>query len=181
MISKGTAHTTSSSSALACIVVVVAMGSSAAHGSSDADAGALAQGQFGLPRLAQADSLPTSEASLRTSISNEVAEAWKRSDYSFLNSTAQRYLVTRAKTYSGKWRLSVFYSALSERLEIEWPDQWYLADRGVCGCKVPDPANYQEADRRWDALRAKVDQWARRAPQSPRPKLALAQMLVNRA
>src|SRR5215470_9540893 len=69
---------------------------------------------------AQRDMQPGSEAGLRLQIFGQVAAAWKRSDFAWLDSTADEYIRTRVRTYSGKWRLAVFYCcALSEQLDIE--------------------------------------------------------------
>jgi hypothetical protein len=121
-----------------------------------------------------------SDTELRQQISDAVAAAWRRSDYHWLDSTADEYIRTRAKTYSGKWRLSVFYSALSDALSIDWPVDWY-SNGTACRCKIPEPTRYVEANRRWNEVREKVDEWVKQAPQSAHAKLALAQLLVNRA
>jgi hypothetical protein len=139
------------------------------------------------PKLAVAQPEPTplylragSDMELRHEISNAVAAAWRRSDFHWLDSTADEYVRTSAKTYSGKWRLSVFYSALSDAMSIDWPVEWY-GNGAACRCKIPDPTRYEEANRRWDELRVKLGRWINQAPQSAHAKLALAQMLVNRA
>ncbi len=121
-----------------------------------------------------------SEAQLRDRISDEVAAAWRRADFQWLDSTADEYVHTRAKTQSGKWRLAVFYSGLSDQLAIDWPVEWH-APGTTCRCKIPDPTHYDEANRRWYDVRKKVDEWVKQAPQSAHAKLALAQMLVNEA
>lgn len=134
------------------------------------------------PLLASTSNLQAgSDAELRDRISNEVAAAWRRSDFYWLDSTADEYVRTRAKTYSGKWRLSVFYSALSDQLSIDWPIEWYGVGGTACRCAIPDPTRYEEANRRWDNTRRKVDEWVKQAPHSAHAKLVLAQMLVNRA
>lgn len=122
-----------------------------------------------------------SDAELRKQIASQVAQAWKESNFAWLDSTADEYVRTRAKTYSGKWRLSIFYSTLSCQLKIDPPDDWYLPDPEVCRCRIPNPKYYEEADGRWGAVRTKLDQWLAQAPQSVHTKIALAQMFVNRA
>jgi hypothetical protein len=128
---------------------------------------------------AEGDSDP--ETRLRSQISAQIADAWKRSDFASLDATADEYVRTRARTYSGKWRLSIFHASLSGQLDIDWPAEWYIPEYGPCRCKIPNPAHYEEADRRWDEVRAKVDTWIKQNPKSPHAKVVLAQMLVNRA
>jgi hypothetical protein len=89
---------------------------------------------------------------------------------------------------TGKWRLSLFHADLSDQLTIVWPAEWYLPDKGAdarnparCVCKRPNPAHYKEAERRWNQLRSKVDGWVGQPSQSPHAKIALAQLLINRA
>jgi Domain of unknown function (DUF4034) len=122
------------------------------------------------------------EKVLRESISRSVQNAWAKSDFAALDSAAEDYVQTRARTFSGKWRLAIFYGSLSDQMQIEWPDDWWLTEaRRGCRCKIPDPDRYQEADLRWDALQAKFDLWRERFPRSPHAQVARAQFLVNRA
>jgi hypothetical protein len=121
------------------------------------------------------------EMTLRASISDDVADAWKTANFSRLDATADEYIRSRAKTYSGKWRLAIFYGALSDQLQITWPAEWNLPGSGPCRCDTPNPMFYREADRRWDAINARVRGWVKLAPRSPHAKLALALMLANRA
>lgn len=122
------------------------------------------------------------ETQLRDEITNKVKSAWAKGDFAQLDAMAESYARTQAKTLSGKWELSVFYAGLSDAIEIPWDADGYLAvSDGMCSCKVPDPARYQEADRRWDAVFAKAEQWVERFPASPHARIALAQYFVNRA
>lgn len=128
----------------------------------------------------QAVATAGSERELRERISAEVAAAWKGRDFRRLDATADEYLRTRARTYSGKWRLSVWYDALSDQLRIDWPDEWYSRQTpSGCRCKIPDPAHYGDAEPRWKAVHATVEEWMRRSPHSVHAKLALAQLFVN--
>ena len=122
------------------------------------------------------------ETALREAIAKRVQDAWANSDFAKLDSLADEYVRTRARTFSGKWRLAVFAEALSGQMRIAWPDDWWLADRQPqCRCYVPDPARYQEADFRWNALQEKLDLWVKQSPHSPHAQVSRAQFLVNRA
>jgi hypothetical protein len=122
------------------------------------------------------------ETALREAIAKDVQDAWANSSFKKLDSLADEYVRTRARTFSGKWRLAVFAEALSGQMRIAWPDEWWLAERQPeCRCHIPDPARYQQADLRWNALQEKLDLWIKQFPNSPHAQVARAQFLVNRA
>jgi hypothetical protein len=88
----------------------------------------------------------------------------------------------RERTLSGKWRLAIYIQALSEQLKIAWPAQWYLVENpGDCVCKVPNPAQYDEARRRWKVLGEKLEGWLSKYPHSAHARIALAQLAINEA
>jgi hypothetical protein len=122
-----------------------------------------------------------SEVELRKSMIKQVADAWRASDFAWLDVTADEYARTGAKTYSGKSRLDFFYGALHDQLKIAWPVGWYRASPPSCQCEIPDPAHYEEADNRWQVVRAKLNTWVAQAPDSSNAKLALVEMLLQRA
>jgi hypothetical protein len=156
--------------------LLISIAMSSAEGSQGCPAGAPVA-----PGATRTAAQPESEATLRKQISDQVADAWAKSDFVTLDSEAEQYIRTRAKTYSGKSRLSIFSCALSDQLQIDWPAAWYLPESGSCQCNMPDPGRYQEAEKRWDIVRTKVDSWIKQAPASPHADIALAQMFVNRA
>jgi hypothetical protein len=125
---------------------------------------------------------PDPEIGLRAAIAKGVQDAWANSDFAKLDSMADEYVRTRARTFSGKWRLAIFAEALSGQMQIAWPDDWWLAERELgCRCHIPDPARYQEADLRWNVLQERLDLWVKGFPRSPHAQVARAQFLVNRA
>jgi len=95
---------------------------------------------------------------------------------------ADKYVSDEDRTLSGKWRLAIFYGALSDLLDISWPKDEYLPDvEGSCVCKRPDPLKIDIAEREWDGVYSKVEQWIHRYPNSPHARIVEAQFFVNRA
>lgn len=147
-------------------------------GASGADTSSLPQAP---PSPAPAQLGRDAEMALRNRIADEVKTAWDASDFAALDSMADRYVRTRAKTLSGKWRLAVYAAAVADQMSIDWPSEWYLPEADEnCRCQAPKPARYPEADRRWNALRARVDDWSKRFPRSPHAQIATAQYLIRR-
>ena len=132
------------------------------------------------PSLASNHAEP--ETALREKIATDVRDAWAKSDFTKLDSDADRYLLTRARTFSGKWRLAIFAEALSAQMKIEWPEDWWLVElQPNCRCNIRTPVHCRSADLRWNLLQEKLDLWTKRFPGSPHAQIARAQFLVNRA
>lgn len=122
------------------------------------------------------------ENALRDAIATAVTVAWNKADFAALDAMADEYARTRAKTLSGKWRLAVYDEAVTQQMRIDWPTDWFvLKPQPGCACGVPDPARYAEAELRWDAVGAKLDQWRKRAPKSAYVQVARANYLSKRA
>jgi hypothetical protein len=121
------------------------------------------------------------ERALRAQIQADVTAAWMRSDFETLERMAEQFAAKRAKTLSGKWRLSLYARALAGAFAIEWPKEFNSTADAGCPCPSPDPARYAEADARWQVVAAKVDAWSARYPQSPIAINAKALYLIQRA
>jgi len=130
---------------------------------------------------AETEKVPGSEAELREAIALRISALWSAGDFGSLEAMAEQYARTHARTYSGKWRLSLFYMDLSDQLTIPWPSEWYGTDAISCQCKVPDVTHYDEAERRWNDMQAKLHGWMERSPDSLHARLAMANLLLNRA
>jgi len=122
------------------------------------------------------------ETHLRNAVTAQVGELWSKADFAGLDSMADKYVQTKERTLSGKWRLAIFYGALSDLLAISWPNDGYLPDEdGSCQCIRPNPSKFNVAEREWDEVYSKVGQWIHRFPNSPHARIVQAQFFVNRA
>jgi hypothetical protein len=121
------------------------------------------------------------ELDLRLSIQRAVVEAWDRSDYSALDRMAESYASTRERTFSGKWRLTLYDQALSSQLQVQWPREYRLFDPTItCECTAPDPHYYDRAEERWATVDQKTQNWLRAYPGSPHAIVARARYFSNR-
>jgi Domain of unknown function (DUF4034) len=134
------------------------------------------------PQSAASSSGEDAETHLRNALAAQVSELWAKADFAGLDSMADSYIQTKERTLSGKWRLSIFYGALSELLAISWPNDGYLTDEsGSCACKRPIPSKFDVAEGEWDHVYLKIGQWIHRYPNSPHARIVQAQFFVNRA
>ena len=122
------------------------------------------------------------DAQQRALINSSICEAWHISNFELIERMAQEYQSTRARTNSGKWLLSVYYSALEQCLMIDWPDTLsYIPAGAPANNLIPDPKNYTLADERWDALLVSIDFWQKQYPKSSNSIIAKAIYYHNRA
>jgi hypothetical protein len=122
------------------------------------------------------------ETQLRNSITARVDELWEKSDFAGLDSLADTYVETKARTLSGKWKLPLFYDAISRRLEISWPKDGYLPEPNPSWSRTrPDPARFEVAEQEWENIYPKVRDWAKRYPRSAHARIATAKYFINRA
>ena len=122
------------------------------------------------------------ETQLRNAVTARVGELWSKADFAGLDLMADKFVQTKERTLSGKWRLAIFYGGMSDLLAISWPKDGYLSDEdGSCECKRPIPSKFDAAERKWDDVYAKVKQWIQRYPNSPHARIVEAQFFVNRA
>jgi Domain of unknown function (DUF4034) len=156
------------------LVILIPLGNSAT--------GAAVRGMSLPAPSAPSSSVEDAETHLRNAVVAQAVELWAKSDFSSLDSMADRYVQTKERTLSGKWRLAIFYGALSDLLAIPWPNDGYLPDEDAsCLCKRPNPSQFGVAEREWDDVHSKVEQWIRRYPNSPHARIVQAQFFVNRA
>jgi hypothetical protein len=122
------------------------------------------------------------EIDLRNSIQKTVSDAWTGSNFAALDDMADNFATTRARTFSGKWRLDVYLVALSGNLQIAWPTEYRLSKPGEsCKCMAPDPRFYAKAEELWSVIDKKTRDWVVARPKSPHSVVARAQYLMNRA
>lgn len=121
------------------------------------------------------------ERALRAEIAGGVERAWQLDDFAALDGMAEDFSRNRTKTFSGKWRLDVYGQALSKQINVEWPNEWNRLANASCRCFVPDPRHYEDAAKRWDTVRAKLESWQAKSPRSDQAWLALAAYDINRA
>ena len=118
------------------------------------------------------------ERVLRNQLIAQIQEAWRASDFAFLERTAEEYASKRTRTLTGKWRLSVYEAALKSVFQIPFPEAHFDP---TCKCKVPAVAYYGEADALWKAVESKADAWIAKYPASPHAINAKAALLIQRA
>lgn len=123
------------------------------------------------------------ETQARADVTAEARQAWNNNDFNTLDTLAEKYGTSKAKTPSGKWKLAVFDDTLSTQLRIDWPDSWNVpeaAGRPQCKCNAPLPDKYQVADYRWELVHQKILSWIKQNPSSTYSQIALAHYLKNR-
>lgn len=94
----------------------------------------------------------------RAAIETEVYRALEAEDFPKLEAMSGLYRATEARTSSGLWKLTMFYSGI---------DAFFDMDR--------------KEDGYWVAAERIAAAWVERYPQSPSARLAFAQLLLNRA
>ncbi len=117
------------------------------------------------------------DRALRNTIIGQVQNAWSDSDFDTLERIAEEFTGKRAKTFTGKWRLSVYIHALEPAFRINWPSAY---DDTRCDCKIPAPAHYSKAEALWGAQGAKADAWIAKYPKSAHALVAKAAYLMRR-
>lgn len=98
------------------------------------------------------------ELSDRAAIQAEVYYALHRADYAALESFAELYRSTQARTASGLWKLTIFYTGVEAAFDADNGDKSH-----------------------WDRIEDAAARWVERDPASPTARLAYAQMLRSRA
>ena len=123
------------------------------------------------------------ELDLRNAMLSDVTHAWQSEDFAQLEHTAEAFASTRARTYSGKSRLELWFDLLEDQMKVDWPNEF--REPGVtseCDCGgSPLPSRYAKADELWAPIDAKMQRWEDAFPNSPHAVVAKAAYYVRRA
>jgi hypothetical protein len=93
----------------------------------------------------------------RATTKSEVAQAFKNEDFKRLEKLSSQYRKTEVRTSSGLWKLTLFYTGLSDALDTHQRDNPF-----------------------WMTMNKSAEAWVKRYPNSPSARLGYAQMLLNR-
>lgn len=107
---------------------------------------------------AQAQDGQAAELKERAAIRAEVSRLLDSGDYAGLDRLAESYRTSKARTPSGIWKLTVFYSGFHAKVKHSRKD---------------DPL--------WSAMAAKLEAWQRQFPSSPTPIIANAVVMKRYA
>lgn len=105
-------------------------------------------------------SLATTELEERAKIMATARQNFEVENFQRLEDDSTTYRQGKSRTASGVWKLTVFYSGISEALTV----------RG----------NPNKIDANFDDLEMKVQKWMRRFPDSPTARIAYGILLSNR-
>jgi len=94
----------------------------------------------------------------RQAITGQVSALFMHEQFGELEQMAQQFRMTEERTSSGLWKLTLFYSAISD-----------VADSD------------EKKDQYWDTIEAKALRWVNTYPQSPTPHIAYAMILIGHA
>lgn len=98
------------------------------------------------------------ELSLRSEIIKQSQSTFISGNFSQLETDAQIFRSNRQRTYSGIWKLTVFYNGISHALDIREKDEAF-----------------------WVSRQQLIEEWILKHPKSPSAHLAKAQFFLNRA
>ena len=99
-----------------------------------------------------------SEMQDRAAIRAEVAAAFSGEDFARLDAMADEFRRSKSRTSSGLWHLTLFYAGLGDAFDSEGA-----------------------SDERWTAVEHRIEQWAKRRPDSPTAHVAYGMALIGHA
>ena len=94
----------------------------------------------------------------RQAINDQVSALFMDERFDELERMAQQFRATEARTSSGLWKLTLFYSAINDVADAE-----------------------DEEDQYWESIEAKASRWINAYPGSPTPHIAYAMILIGHA
>lgn len=96
------------------------------------------------------------EGDVRKSIDLQTAELWEKEDFARLDKISSEYRISKKRTPSGIWKLSVFYGSLEEQVDSD----------------LDDP-------RWWEFMQNRARKWTTKFPTSPTAHLQYAQAILK--
>lgn len=122
---------------------------------------------------------------IRQAMIGKIAAAWDGNQFGVLEDMENGYLAPDQRTPSGKRLLAVFENNISGFISIRSTAETveyirsgaHFSDDEIYG---PTPENYDAANKKWDLIGRKIDNWGKAFPNSPNPIIAKAIYYKNR-